>query len=69
MWIHNPVMLEQVLYYLDIKRNDSIVDCTLGEGGHSLRFLEHLEGGRLLGIEQDGAGIPFVKQSAGYQAK
>jgi len=53
MWIHNPVMLEQVLYYLDIKQNDSIVDCTLGEGGHSLRFLEHLEGGTLLGIEQD----------------
>ena len=54
MWIHNPVMLEQVLCYLDINRNDSIVDCTLGEGGHSLRFLEHLDGGTLLGLEQDG---------------
>jgi 16S rRNA (cytosine1402-N4)-methyltransferase len=53
MWIHNPVMLDQVLCYLDIRRNDRIVDCTLGEGGHSLQFLEHLEGGKLLGIEQD----------------
>jgi len=53
MWAHNPVMLEQVLQLLDIKRNDRIVDCTLGEGGHSQRFLEHLDGGKLLGIEQD----------------
>jgi len=53
MWIHNPVMLDQVLCYLDIRRNDRIVDCTLGEGGHSFQFLEHLEGGKLLGIEQD----------------
>ncbi len=46
-------MLDQVLCYLDINRDDKIVDCTLGEGGHSLQFLEHLEGGKLLGIEQD----------------
>ena len=53
MWAHNPVMLEQVLEMLDIKGNDRIVDCTLGEGGHAKRFLEHLDGGKLLGIEQD----------------
>jgi 16S rRNA (cytosine1402-N4)-methyltransferase len=53
MWAHKPVMLEQVLEFLDIKPNDRIVDCTLGEGGHSEHFLEHLEGGKLLGIEQD----------------
>jgi 16S rRNA (cytosine1402-N4)-methyltransferase len=53
MWAHKPVMLEQVLKFLDIKPNDRVVDCTLGEGGHSKHFLEHLDGGRLLGIEQD----------------
>jgi 16S rRNA (cytosine1402-N4)-methyltransferase len=46
-------MLEQVLCFLNIGKNDRIVDCTLGEGGHSQRFLERLDGGILLGIEQD----------------
>jgi 16S rRNA (cytosine1402-N4)-methyltransferase len=54
MWVHNPVMLEEVLGCLEIGRNDRIVDCTLGEGGHALQFLERLDGGKLLGIEQDG---------------
>lgn len=53
MHIHSPVMVEQVLEYMDIKGNDLVVDCTLGEGGHSARFLEYLEDGLLLGIEQD----------------
>jgi 16S rRNA (cytosine1402-N4)-methyltransferase len=67
MWIHNPVMLDQVLCYLDIRRDDRIVDCTLGEGGHSLQFLEHLEGGKLLGIEQDGEILSrATKRLQGY---
>jgi 16S rRNA (cytosine1402-N4)-methyltransferase len=46
-------MLEQVLGCMDIGRKDRIVDCTLGEGGHALGFLERLDEGRLIGIEQD----------------
>jgi 16S rRNA (cytosine1402-N4)-methyltransferase len=54
MFAHNPVMLDEVLLLMDIRRDDRIVDCTLGEGGHSMRFLEYVEDGKLLGIEQDG---------------
>ncbi len=53
MYVHNPVMLEQVLRSLEIRPSDRVVDCTLGEGGHARHFLEKLTSGTLLGIEQD----------------
>jgi len=53
MFTHNPVMVEKVLYCLSIKSNDIIVDCTLGEGGHSSHFLRNVKDGYILGIEQD----------------
>ena len=56
MFIHNPVMVAQVLSYLSIESNDIVVDCTLGEGGHSSYFLQKADKGTVLGIEQD-AGI------------
>jgi 16S rRNA (cytosine1402-N4)-methyltransferase len=56
MFVHNPVMVAQVLSFLSIKSDDIVVDCTLGEGGHSSYFLEKVNKGMVLGIEQD-AGI------------
>jgi len=53
MFVHSPVMIGKVLSSLHIQRNDIVVDCTLGEGGHSAAFLKNLEGGCVLGIEQD----------------
>ena len=53
MYVHNPVMVDQVLSCLCIKENDIIVDCTLGEGGHAEHFLRRLKTGSLIGIEQD----------------
>jgi len=53
MYTHEPVMVEKVLQCLDIKSGEKVVDCTLGEGGHALYFLQKLEQGSLLGIEQD----------------
>jgi 16S rRNA (cytosine1402-N4)-methyltransferase len=46
-------MLDQVLSCLALKGNDVIVDCTLGEGGHSFHFLKKLKIGLVIGIEQD----------------
>ncbi len=51
--MHKPVMLEQVLDSLDIRGDDIVVDCTLGEGGHASAFLHRLNRGSLVGIEQD----------------
>lgn len=37
---HEPVLLKEVLENLNIKENSKIVDCTLGDGGHSIEILK-----------------------------
>ncbi len=52
--IHTPVMLNESLEYLNIKPGDTIVDCTIGEGGHSVEILKRIgERGFLIGIDKD----------------
>ena len=52
--MHVPVLKKEVLQYLDPKPNENFIDCTLGEGGHSLAILEKISPkGKVLGIEQD----------------
>jgi len=52
--MHLPVLLKEVLQYLDPQVNDNFIDATLGEGGHSLTILEKTAPqGKVLGIERD----------------
>jgi 16S rRNA (cytosine1402-N4)-methyltransferase len=51
MSIHQPVLLQAVVDYLDIKKNGWYIDATFGQGGHSQVILE--KGGKVLGIEWD----------------
>jgi len=52
--VHTPVMPEEVMEYLAPSRPGSvIVDGTLGEGGHSLRFLQSCPDCRVIGIDAD----------------
>ncbi len=51
---HVPVLLDEVIEYLNLKENKVIVDCTIGEGGHAEKILGNLgPSGILLGIDQD----------------
>jgi 16S rRNA (cytosine1402-N4)-methyltransferase len=51
---HIPVLLEEVITYLNIKGDGIYVDCTFGGGGHSKAILERLDdAGRLLAFDQD----------------
>lgn len=50
---HNPVMLAECLEGLDIKPEGVYVDATFGGGGHSLKILEKIKGGRLIAFDQD----------------
>ncbi len=50
---HRPVMLSECIEALQINPEGIYVDVTFGGGGHSLKILEHLKGGRLIAFDQD----------------
>ena len=50
---HQPVMLNECIDSLQIKPEGIYVDVTFGGGGHSLKILEKLNGGRLISFDQD----------------
>ena len=49
--LHIPIMANEVLSLIDNKKNLSILDCTFGGGGHSIKFLE--KGHQVTAIDQD----------------
>ncbi|MCR5517170.1 MAG: 16S rRNA (cytosine(1402)-N(4))-methyltransferase RsmH [Lachnospiraceae bacterium] len=54
---HKPVLLDETIEGLDIKKDGIYVDGTLGGAGHSSVIVSHLESGHLYGIDQDEDAI------------
>ena len=54
---HISVLLEESVSSLNIKEDSTIVDCTLGYGGHSSKILAELKKGFLFAFDQDGEAI------------
>ena len=49
---HIPVLLKEILKYLDPKPGQNFIDCTVGFAGHSLAILKKIKpNGKVLGIE------------------
>ena len=60
---HIPVLLDEVIDGLEIKKDGCYVDCTMGGGGHSSAILSHLdERGRLIGFDKDDDAIAVCKE-------
>jgi len=60
---HIPVMLEEVMEFLDPKENDVMVDGTLGLGGHAEAILKRIgPRGRLVGIDKDRLSLRAAKE-------
>jgi 16S rRNA (cytosine1402-N4)-methyltransferase len=58
---HIPVLMDQVLEALSPRPGQTIVDCTLGLGGHSSALLHHISpGGRLIAIDFDPKNIELA---------
>jgi len=54
MSYHVPVLTQQVLDGLQVRAGGNYIDCTIGEGGHSISILEASSpGGHILGIDLD----------------
>ena len=54
---HVPVLLKEVLEYLDPRKGQVFADGTLGGGGHSGEILRVMGEGTLYGIDRDEAAI------------
>ncbi|MBI4120421.1 MAG: 16S rRNA (cytosine(1402)-N(4))-methyltransferase RsmH, partial [Parcubacteria group bacterium] len=62
MVIHVPVLLHEVIKYLDPKPGEDFIDATAGDGGHARAILERIgSSGRLLGIDWDGVCLTEVR--------
>ncbi len=60
---HTPVLLHEVLKNLNLPKGGRVVDCTLGDGGHSEEILKAIgPKGKLLGMDADPESLLRAKQ-------
>jgi len=59
---HYPVMLTESINNLNIKQNGYYIDGTVGLGGHSIKILEHVKKGFLLGFDRDSNSIKIAQK-------
>ena len=60
---HVPVLLEESVRALDLRKGEVVLDCTFGRGGHTRRFLEAVgPTGLGLGLDVDSAALLAAKE-------
>ena len=60
---HRPVMARQLLELLPLGPGDSLLDLTVGTGGHALALARRLgAGGLLVGIDADGQALRVAEE-------
>src|SRR5574342_1324054 len=70
---HEPVMVEEVLNYLNLQPGQIVLDCTVGSGGHAEKILHKINpNGLLIGIDKDMEILHIAKEylsKTGYAFK
>ena len=57
--MHKSVLLDECIKYLNLQEDSTIVDCTLGYGGHSSEILKRIKKGYLYAFDQDIDAIEY----------
>ena len=66
--IHLPVLLHEVLDHLDLRPSLTVVDGTVGAGGHSSRIAAKIApDGKLIGLDRDPMMLAFAGQRLAEQ--
>lgn len=61
---HVPVLLQEIIEGLEPKRGETVLDCTLNQGGHGRVLAEYLgSGGTLVGIDRDHGALERAKDN------
>ena len=56
---HRPILVREILDALRVQPGETVVDCTLGYGGHAGKLLAAVQpGGRLIALDQDPIELP-----------
>ena len=59
---HTPVLLEEVLHWLEIKPDGTYIDATVGAGGHAAEIARRLTTGRLIGLDRDAQALRLARE-------
>ncbi len=60
--LHQPVLLEEAIRFLDVRPAGTYIDATTGLGGHAEAIARHLgPEGRLICIDQDAEALEFAR--------
>ena len=60
---HEPVLTQEVLHWLDPQPGQTIVDCTLGRGGHAELIAERLgPAGLLIALDADPRNLDYAQR-------
>ena len=64
MFTHTPVLLDEVMQFLDPKPGCRFIDTTLGAGGHTRALLERTApDGQVLAIDQDESSLEKAREA------
>mgnify|MGYP001606156318 CR=1 FL=1 len=58
---HTPVLLEEVIEGLSVKKGNKYIDATVGGGGHTIEIVKR--GGTLLGIDTDQEAVRYSMEN------
>ncbi|QDU33129.1 Ribosomal RNA small subunit methyltransferase H [Poriferisphaera corsica] len=59
---HIPVLWREILELLDVQPNKTVLDCTIGRGGHATLIIPQLTGGHYIGLDTDAQNANFARQ-------
>jgi 16S rRNA (cytosine1402-N4)-methyltransferase len=60
---HVPVLLQEAIHFLNVRRGGTYIDATLGLGGHSYEIARRLgPQGRLIGFDKDPAALELARK-------
>ena len=62
---HVPVLLEEAIHFLNVRRGGTYIDATLGLGGHSYELARRLgPQGHLIGFDKDPKALELAMRHA-----
>lgn len=59
---HTPVLVSEIIQAFNPKPGDTLLDGTLGHGGHAKAYLEASEDTQVIGIDADSAAIAVAQE-------